>query len=155
MFALLMNYPFWPGQSPPQRIRMKNEWDVESAIATYNVEGWGNGYFTVNSSGNVEVKPLLENGGSIDLLEVVQEARARNLSFPLLIRFQDLCGIAWNRSTAPFRTRWANLVTKTSIAASSRSRSTNCAKSLRRSWMRGSNFTLVSKPEANPSWSRP
>jgi len=33
---------------------MKSEWDVESAIATYNVEGWGNGYFTVNSSGNVE-----------------------------------------------------------------------------------------------------
>lgn len=90
MFALLINYPFWRGQSPPQRIRMKNEWDVESAIATYNVEGWGNGYFTVNSSGNVEVRPLLENGGSIDLLEVVQEARARNLSFPLLIRFQDL-----------------------------------------------------------------
>ncbi len=69
---------------------MKNEWDLESAIATYNVEGWGNGYFTVNSSGNVEAKPLQENGGSIDLLEVVNEARRRNLGFPLLIRFQDL-----------------------------------------------------------------
>src|SRR5216684_382392 len=33
---------------------MKTEWDVESAIATYNVEGWGNGYFTVNSSHRVE-----------------------------------------------------------------------------------------------------
>jgi arginine decarboxylase len=69
---------------------MKTEWDLESAIATYNVEGWGNGYFTVNSSGNVEAKPLQENGGSIDLLEVVNEARARNLGFPLVIRFQDL-----------------------------------------------------------------
>src|SRR5213082_1515006 len=69
---------------------MKSEWDVESAIATYNVEGWGNGYFTVNSSGNVESKPLQENGGSIVLLEVVNEARARNLGFPLVIRFQDL-----------------------------------------------------------------
>ena len=28
---------------------MKTEWDIESAIATYNVEGWGEGYFTVNS----------------------------------------------------------------------------------------------------------
>ena len=72
------------------RIEMKTEWDVESAIATYNVEGWGRGYFTVNSSGNVEVRPLQENGGSIDLLEVVNEARARNLGFPLVIRFQDL-----------------------------------------------------------------
>jgi arginine decarboxylase len=69
---------------------MKTEWDVESAIATYNVEGWGRGYFTVNSSGNVEARPLQESGGSIDLLEVVNEARARNLGFPLVIRFQDL-----------------------------------------------------------------
>src|SRR5216110_1317099 len=69
---------------------MKTEWDLESAIATYNVDRWGEGYFTVNSSGNVEAKPLKADGGSIDLLEVVNEARARNLGFPLLIRFQDL-----------------------------------------------------------------
>ena len=69
---------------------MKTEWDLESAIATYNVDGWSEGYFTVNSSGNVEARPLKDNGGSIDLLAIVNEARARNLSFPLLIRFQDL-----------------------------------------------------------------
>src|SRR5438067_2024274 len=69
---------------------MKTEWDLESAIATYNVDGWSGGYFTVNSSGNVEAKPLQDNGGSIDILAIVNEARARNLGFPLLIRFQDL-----------------------------------------------------------------
>jgi arginine decarboxylase len=69
---------------------MKTEWDVESAIATYNVEGWGHGYFTINASGNVEARPLQENGGCIDLLEVVNEARKRGLAFPLVIRFQDL-----------------------------------------------------------------
>jgi arginine decarboxylase len=69
---------------------MKTEWDLESAIATYNVDGWSEGYFAVNNSGNVEARPLQENGGSIDILAVVNEARARNLSFPLLIRFQDL-----------------------------------------------------------------
>src|SRR5213595_1509707 len=69
---------------------MKTEWDIESAITTYNVDGWGEGYFTVNSAGNVEARPLKDNGGSIDLLEVINEARTRNLSFPLLIRFQDL-----------------------------------------------------------------
>src|SRR6266498_4388541 len=69
---------------------MKTEWDLESAIATYNVEGWSEGYFTVNNAGNVEARPLQANGGSIDILAVVNEARARNLSFPLLIRFQDL-----------------------------------------------------------------
>jgi arginine decarboxylase len=69
---------------------MKNEWDVDAAIATYNVDGWGAGYFTINEKGNVVVRPLQELGGSIDILEVVNEARTRGLSFPLVIRFQDL-----------------------------------------------------------------
>jgi arginine decarboxylase len=66
------------------------DWDVESAIATYNVDAWGSGYFTINADGNVIAKPLQENGGSINILEVVNEARKRGLSFPLVIRFQDL-----------------------------------------------------------------
>jgi arginine decarboxylase len=69
---------------------MKNDWDVESAISTYNVDGWGGGYFTINENGNVVARPLQDNGGSIDILEVVNEARDRGLGFPLVIRFQDL-----------------------------------------------------------------
>ena len=69
---------------------MKNEWDVDAAIATYNVDGWGGGYFTINEKGNVVAQPLQENGGKIDILEVVNEARDRGLGFPLVIRFQDL-----------------------------------------------------------------
>ncbi len=68
----------------------KPEWDIDAAIALYNVDAWGHGYFSVNSSGNVVAKPLKESGGRIDLLEVVNEARARGLGFPLVIRFQDL-----------------------------------------------------------------
>ena len=68
----------------------KNDWDVDAASATYNVDGWGSGYFSVNSAGNVLAKPLKDAGGSIDLLEVVNEARERGLGFPLVIRFQDL-----------------------------------------------------------------
>jgi arginine decarboxylase len=68
----------------------KNDWDVDAASATYNVDGWGSGYFSVNSAGNVVAKPLKDAGGSIDLLEVVNEARGRGLGFPLVIRFQDL-----------------------------------------------------------------
>jgi arginine decarboxylase len=68
----------------------KSEWDIEAAIATYNVDAWGGGYFSVNSAGNVIARPLKENGSSIDLLEVVNEARERGLGFPLVIRFQDL-----------------------------------------------------------------
>jgi arginine decarboxylase len=66
------------------------EWDIDAAIATYNVDRWGSGYFSINSAGNVIAKPVKEAGGSIDLLEVVNEARERGLGFPLVIRFQDL-----------------------------------------------------------------
>lgn len=69
---------------------MKNEWDVDTAISTYNVDGWGTGYFSINEKGNVVAQPLQENGGKIDILEVVNEARTRGLGFPLVIRFQDL-----------------------------------------------------------------
>ncbi len=69
---------------------MKTEWDVDAAISTYNVDGWGTGYFTINSAGNAEVRPLQEKGGVIDILEVVNEARSRGLGFPLVLRFQDL-----------------------------------------------------------------
>src|SRR6188474_3594175 len=69
---------------------MKTEWDVDATISTYNVDGWGTGYFSVNAAGNAEVRPLQEKGGAIDILEVVNEARNRGLGFPLVIRFQDL-----------------------------------------------------------------
>jgi arginine decarboxylase len=68
----------------------KTDWDLEAANATYNVEGWGSGYFSINARGNVVARPLKENGGTIDLLDVVGEARTRGLGFPLVIRFQDL-----------------------------------------------------------------
>ena len=68
----------------------KTDWDLEAANATYNVEGWGSGYFSINPNGNVVAKPLQEDGGAIDILEVVNEARSRGLGFPLVIRFQDL-----------------------------------------------------------------
>ncbi|MGZ5538406.1 MAG: biosynthetic arginine decarboxylase, partial [Chthoniobacterales bacterium] len=70
--------------------KAKTEWDIDAAISTYNVDAWGNGYFSINSAGNAEVRPLQDAGGSIDILEVVNEARRRGLSFPLVIRFQDL-----------------------------------------------------------------
>src|SRR2546421_9627061 len=68
----------------------KNDWDLEAANATYNVEGWETGYFSINADGNVVAKPLREDGGEIPILEVVNEARSRGLPFPLVIRFQDL-----------------------------------------------------------------
>jgi arginine decarboxylase len=69
---------------------MSETWDIPSAIALYNIDRWGTGYFTINSIGNVQVIPTKTNGQVIDLMDVVNEARDRGMAFPLVIRFQDL-----------------------------------------------------------------
>jgi arginine decarboxylase len=69
---------------------MSDSWDIPSAVSLYNIDRWGSGYFTINRSGNVQVTPTQQDESSIDLMEVIQEARDRGMSFPLVIRFQDL-----------------------------------------------------------------
>lgn len=62
----------------------------EEATALYNVDRWGAGYFAINDNGNLSVWPQGQGGASIDLMEVVAEARERKLAFPLTVRFHDL-----------------------------------------------------------------
>jgi arginine decarboxylase len=62
----------------------------EDAIALYNVDRWGGGYFTVNKKGDVVVLPNRSNDQKIDLMEIVAEAKKRKLNFPLTVRFHDL-----------------------------------------------------------------
>jgi len=66
------------------------DWTVEDSIDTYNIDRWSLGYFSINEAGNVSISPLRENGASIDIMEVLREARERGLQFPLVIRFQDI-----------------------------------------------------------------
>ncbi len=65
-------------------------WSVDAARGLYNIDRWGAGYFDVNSEGHVIARPLQEKGASVDVTDVLADARARNLKFPLLIRFQDI-----------------------------------------------------------------
>jgi arginine decarboxylase len=45
---------------------------------------------TSTRKGHVVAKPLHEKGATVDITDVVEEARGRGLKFPLLIRFQDI-----------------------------------------------------------------
>ena len=65
-------------------------WDIKAARALYNIQRWGAKYFDINEAGHVIAKPLQDAGGSVDLTDVIEEARGRGLKFPLLIRFQDI-----------------------------------------------------------------
>src|SRR6478672_8310576 len=65
-------------------------WDVQAARSLYNIDRWGAKYFDINELGHVVAKPLQDAGSSVDITDVIEEARGRNLKFPLLIRFQDI-----------------------------------------------------------------
>jgi arginine decarboxylase len=65
-------------------------WDIEAARALYNIQRWGAKYFDINDAGHVVARPLQEAGVAVDLTDVIEEAKARGLKFPLLIRFQDI-----------------------------------------------------------------
>jgi arginine decarboxylase len=66
------------------------KWTVEDSIATYNIDRWGLGYFSINEAGNIAISPLRNKGATIDMLDVLREACDRGLQFPLVVRFQDL-----------------------------------------------------------------
>ncbi len=65
-------------------------WDIEAARTLYNIQRWGARYFDINDAGHVVARPLQEAGVAVDLTDVIEEAKARGLKFPLLIRFQDI-----------------------------------------------------------------
>lgn len=73
-----------------QSISPTTPWDIQKARNLYNINGWGAKYFDINKEGHVVAMPLKEAGASVDLTDVIEEARGRNLKFPLLIRFQDI-----------------------------------------------------------------
>jgi arginine decarboxylase len=65
-------------------------WRVEDALDLYLVNAWGKGYFSANAAGHVVVRPDTQMGHEIDLYEVVEGLKARDLSTPVVVRFSDI-----------------------------------------------------------------
>jgi len=65
-------------------------WNVQCARDLYNIQRWGAKYFDISEGGRVVARPLQDAGAAVDLTDVIEEAKARGLKFPVLIRFQDI-----------------------------------------------------------------
>jgi len=65
-------------------------WSIQDARNLYNIHRWGAKYFDINEEGHVVAKPLQDAGASVEIVDVIEEAKSRGLKFPLLIRFQDI-----------------------------------------------------------------
>ncbi|HIJ78154.1 MAG: biosynthetic arginine decarboxylase [Desulfobulbaceae bacterium] len=85
-----------------QQATEPTEWSVDEAKELYGISRWGMRYFDVNAKGQVVVAPLKEQGGTVAILDVVNEAVEQGLHFPMLIRFHDLLRNRVERINAAF-----------------------------------------------------
>jgi arginine decarboxylase len=65
-------------------------WAVSDAAELYEIERWGQGYFSVGDNGHVQVHVTKDPARSIDLKALVDELQLRGIGLPILIRFKDI-----------------------------------------------------------------
>ena len=65
------------------------KWKIEDSAEIYNIHGWGLKYFSVNDKGHVQVTPC-EGCAAVDLREVMDELKIKDVSAPVLLRFPDI-----------------------------------------------------------------
>jgi arginine decarboxylase len=65
-------------------------WTATDGAELYEVGGWGKGYFSVSSQGNLCVHPEKDPQRSIDLKLLVDRLQLRGIDLPMLIRFGDI-----------------------------------------------------------------
>ncbi len=79
-----------PSGTAAAPIASRSTWSASDGAALYGLDRWGDPYFSVSPRGHVMVQPRGDRGGALDLVELVQELQGRDLSLPLLIRFDDI-----------------------------------------------------------------
>ncbi|MFZ9708712.1 MAG: biosynthetic arginine decarboxylase [Steroidobacteraceae bacterium] len=68
----------------------RNGWSISDSLELYHVPAWGQGYFGINDKGHVIVRPEGQTGSEIDLFDVVQGLKARELTTPVVVRFSGI-----------------------------------------------------------------
>jgi arginine decarboxylase len=69
---------------------MRRGWTIRDSLELYNVPNWGDGFFGINTDGNVTVSPRRDIGPAVDLLELTRNLQRRGLRTPFLVRFTDV-----------------------------------------------------------------
>lgn len=70
--------------------REPRPWTTDDAARLYAIRDWGGGYFGVNEQGHLVVMPEKNPKRQVDLYEVIEGLRDREISTPVIIRFRDL-----------------------------------------------------------------
>ena len=65
------------------------KWRIEDSEEIYNIGGWGLSYFSINDKGHAQVTPK-PGCTPIDLVDVINDLKLRDVSAPMLLRFPDI-----------------------------------------------------------------
>jgi len=66
-------------------------WNIDKSEALYRVSRWSDGYFHIGENGHLLMTPSQQDGSvGIDILSVIDEAKANNVEFPMVLRFHDV-----------------------------------------------------------------
>jgi arginine decarboxylase len=79
------------------------KWRIEDSEETYNINGWGNRYFSINEKGNVLVTPQKDSYG-VDLNELMKELDLKDVSAPVLVRFPEILDSRIEKISTCFKT---------------------------------------------------
>jgi len=78
------------GNGSTRKYNPAQPWQVVDSQELYLVNAWGKGYFSINDAGHVVVRPDTQPGNEIDLYDVVEGLKARDLTTPVVVRFSDI-----------------------------------------------------------------
>lgn len=66
-------------------------WSIDDSRELYNITHWSDGYFDVNDKGELIARPDPDQPShEVSLMTLVEEARAKGMPTPLLVRFNDI-----------------------------------------------------------------
>jgi arginine decarboxylase len=67
-----------------------DRWTISNSEDLYNIDGWGDGFFSINRRGHVCVHPSPHSKYSIDLRVLVDDLIKRRIKPPILLRFMNV-----------------------------------------------------------------
>ncbi|WP_444918221.1 biosynthetic arginine decarboxylase [Microbulbifer sp. JMSA003] len=70
---------------------VNTQWNIAEAGNIYGVNQWGNGYFDIDSQGNVVVKnPSDDEADAVPLMQIIEGMQDRGLHMPVLLRVENI-----------------------------------------------------------------
>jgi arginine decarboxylase len=69
-------------------MKKKGKWNIADSAQLYNIQGWGEGLFGINTQGELTVSP--QPNSSINLYAITQELIHQGISLPIQLRFPEL-----------------------------------------------------------------